>query len=88
MDLAPTQPDNVPPNFMFMHDDIELDWEYEDNPFDYVYARFLAGAIKDWPRLMKQAYEYVYMAQSPLLVLGVWADCLLNHQLHQARRMG
>jgi hypothetical protein len=39
-----------------MVDDIEDDWGYEDNPFDFIHARYLAGSIRDWPRLMKQAY--------------------------------
>jgi SAM-dependent methyltransferase len=56
-DLSPTQPDLVPPNLHFLVDDIEDDWCYEDQPFDFIHARFLAGAIRDWPRLVQQAYN-------------------------------
>lgn len=56
-DLSPTQPTLIPPNLEFIVDDIEEDWGYESQPFDFVHARFLAGAVKDWPRLMQQAYN-------------------------------
>lgn len=51
------QPNNVPPNLRFIIDDVEEDWGYEPNPFDYVHARYLSGCLKDWPRLLKQAYD-------------------------------
>ena len=56
-DLSPTQPNFVPPNLQFLVDDIEDQWLYEDQPFDFIHARFLAGAIRDWPKLMTQAYN-------------------------------
>jgi methylase of polypeptide subunit release factors len=56
-DLSPIQPNIVPPNLQFFVDDIEDSWGYEDQPFDYVHARFLAGSILDWPKLMRQAYQ-------------------------------
>jgi len=34
-----------------------LDWIYSSK-FDFIHARYLAGCIKDWPRLMRQAYEF------------------------------
>lgn len=46
----------MPPNLQFIVDDIEDEWGYEDRPFDFIHARYLAGSIRDWPRLMKQAY--------------------------------
>jgi hypothetical protein len=49
---------SVAPNVQFYVDDMEDDWDLENDPFDYVHARFLAGAILDWPRLIKQAFEY------------------------------
>ena len=55
-DLSPTQPTMIPPNLKFLVDDIEDPWGYENAPFDFIHARFLAGAIRDWPGLMKQAY--------------------------------
>ena len=28
-------------------------------PFDYIHCRYLAGAIRDWPRLIEQAYTHL-----------------------------
>jgi hypothetical protein len=47
---------SVPPNLEFFVDDLENDWTYV-NKFDFIYARMLTGAIKDWPRLISQAYQ-------------------------------
>ncbi|KAL1996411.1 hypothetical protein VTN49DRAFT_176 [Thermomyces lanuginosus] len=58
-DLSPTQPSLVPPNVKFLVDDIESEWAYERDPFDFIHARFLAGSIKDFGRLIKQCYRSV-----------------------------
>ena len=49
---------SVPPNVYFEVDDIELEWTYRA-PFDYVHGRVLAGALSDWPKLVKQAFKHV-----------------------------
>ncbi|KAJ2904438.1 uncharacterized protein MKZ38_008111 [Zalerion maritima] len=56
-DLSAIQPDWVPPNVKFVVDDVEQDWVREDAPFDYVHCRYMAGSIKDWPRLVKQIFQ-------------------------------
>ena len=48
----------VPSNVRFEVDDVESEWTYH-KPFDFIHARFLGGAIRDWPRLVRQCYEYV-----------------------------
>ncbi|KAK4213071.1 malonyl-O-methyltransferase [Rhypophila decipiens] len=55
-DLSPIQPEWIPPNVQFVVDDVELDWA-EPRPFDFIHCRYMAAAIKDWPRLVKQMYE-------------------------------
>ncbi|KAL8973204.1 MAG: hypothetical protein Q9183_000106 [Haloplaca sp. 2 TL-2023] len=55
-DLSPIQPKWVPPNVRFEVDDVEADWTYHQ-PFDYIHCRFMGNAVKDWPRLHKQAFE-------------------------------
>ena len=55
-DLSPIQPGWVPPNVKFLLDDIEADWGYEEDPFDYIHACLMIGAIKDWPKLLRQAF--------------------------------
>ena len=56
VDLAPIQPDFVPPNCKFEMDDLEEDFAYR-RPFDFIHCRYMAYAIKDWPRLVKQIYQ-------------------------------
>ncbi|KAE8385368.1 S-adenosyl-L-methionine-dependent methyltransferase [Aspergillus alliaceus] len=56
-DLSPIQPNLVPPNVRFEVDDIEDDWVYRSK-FDYIHARYLAGSIKDWPKLVRQAFKF------------------------------
>jgi hypothetical protein len=42
-----------------MVDDIEDDWLRPKNHFDYIHSRHMGMAVKDWPKLLKQALEYV-----------------------------
>ncbi|KAK0654566.1 S-adenosyl-L-methionine-dependent methyltransferase [Cercophora samala] len=61
-DLSPIQPSWVPPNVQFIVDDVELDWVHAGvgvKPYDYIHCRYMAGGIKDWPRLVKQMYDNV-----------------------------
>jgi hypothetical protein len=57
IDLSPIQPNWVPPNVRFQIDDAEAEWVYGSNTLDLVHARHMCMAIKDWPRLVGQAYE-------------------------------
>lgn len=57
-DLSPTMPGWVPPNVQFYVDDVEDEWTYgEDEKFDYIHGRYLAGAMQDWPKLLSRVYE-------------------------------
>ena len=55
----------MPPNVKFEIDDAEEPWTFREK-FDYVHVRYLAAAIADWPKLMRQAFE----ATEP----GEWAE--------------
>lgn len=55
IDLSPIQPDWVPSNVHFVVDDAESEWLYPENHFDYIHSRHTVMAIKDWPRLYRQA---------------------------------
>ena len=55
----------VPPNVKFEVDDAEERWTFPEK-FDYVHVRYLAAAIVNWPKLMRQAFE----ATAP----GEWAE--------------
>lgn len=55
-DLSPIQPSWSPPNVKFIVDDVEQNW-VESETYDYIHCRYMAGSIKDWPRLFKQIYN-------------------------------
>ncbi|KAF7585875.1 hypothetical protein BBP40_009950 [Aspergillus hancockii] len=55
-DISAIQPQWVPPNVRFYVDDVERDW-IETEEYDYIHCRYMAGSIKDWPRLIRQCYE-------------------------------
>lgn len=57
VDVAPTQPDWVPPNCHFELDDIEQLWTWPDS-FDFIYSRDLLLAIRNWPKLIDQTYKW------------------------------
>ncbi|KAL1996319.1 hypothetical protein VTN49DRAFT_371 [Thermomyces lanuginosus] len=58
-DLSLIQPTLVPPNVNFLVDDIESEWTYERDTFDFIHARFLAVSIRDFSKLIKQCYLFV-----------------------------
>jgi hypothetical protein len=47
---------SVPPNAEFFIDDLESEWTFI-NPFDFIYVRMLTGSIRDWPKLVGQAFQ-------------------------------
>ena len=56
-DLSPIQPSFVPPNVKFEIDDAEAEWVYSQK-FDFIHCRYMIGSIRDWPRLVQQAYTF------------------------------
>ncbi|KAH6711596.1 S-adenosyl-L-methionine-dependent methyltransferase [Leptodontidium sp. MPI-SDFR-AT-0119] len=58
IDLSPIQPPFVPPNVKFVIDDIEDDWLYPLDHFDYIHCRHVTQTIKNRPRLMDQAFKH------------------------------
>ncbi|GKU19145.1 unnamed protein product [Fusarium langsethiae] len=59
IDISAVQPAFVPPNCIFQIDDVQLDWTFEPNDFDFIHLRYLYGAIADWQKLFHQAYTHV-----------------------------
>jgi hypothetical protein len=37
---------------------MEMLWTFENNSFDFIHARDLLLSVRDWPKLVKQCYEY------------------------------
>jgi len=56
VDISDSVPPLLPPNVRLEIDDVEDPWTYS-NPFDYIHSRYMAGSIKDWPKLMGQCYR-------------------------------
>ena len=52
-------PNRVPPNTTFEIDDMEDEWTYPDNHFDYIHMRSLSGSFADWDSVLAQAYKWV-----------------------------
>ncbi|KAH7402917.1 S-adenosyl-L-methionine-dependent methyltransferase [Pyrenochaeta sp. MPI-SDFR-AT-0127] len=59
VDIAATQPAFVPPNCLFEIDDVEEDWPYRPAHFDFIHGRDLMTAVRDWSRLIEQAYTHL-----------------------------
>jgi len=57
-DLSPTQPTWVPPNVKFEVDDLESPWTY-NNPFDFIFSRYLCAAISDWPKYIANSFAHL-----------------------------
>ena len=57
IDISASAPAWVPPNTRFEIADIEDEWTFSQ-PFDFIYCRYMAGAIKDWPQLIRRSFEY------------------------------
>jgi SAM-dependent methyltransferase len=59
VDTAAVQPEMVPQNLQFEIDDVENEWIYGHNSFDFIHARELVLSIRDWPRLISQSYDHL-----------------------------
>jgi len=58
VDLSPIQPAWVYPNVRFEVDDLEKDWTWPANHFDYIHSRSIAQGIRDWDNYVKQMYKH------------------------------
>ncbi|RYP40332.1 hypothetical protein DL767_001789 [Monosporascus sp. MG133] len=59
IDISPTQPTWVPPNLRFEIEDVQLDWTFKPESFDFIHIRYMYGAIDDWPKLYGQMYRFL-----------------------------
>ncbi|KIW44598.1 uncharacterized protein PV06_03056 [Exophiala oligosperma] len=58
-DLSAIQPEWVPPNCSFEIDDAEAEWTWDEATFDYIHNRNFVCAIRDWPKLIRQCFQFV-----------------------------
>ncbi|KAL1845061.1 hypothetical protein VTK73DRAFT_1209 [Phialemonium thermophilum] len=56
VDLAPVQPQSVPPNLRFEVDDLEQPWNFSQK-FDYIHCQLMIGAFQDWPKFFRQSFD-------------------------------
>ena len=56
-DISPVQPSWVPPNLHFEIDDLEKEWLWKHDSFDFVHCRFMFMSVRDWPTMLHQAYH-------------------------------
>ena len=59
VDLAAIQPSWVPPNCRFEIEDVEEDWLFAKNSFDFIHAREFLCAIRDWDKLITQSFDHL-----------------------------
>ncbi|KAF2808335.1 S-adenosyl-L-methionine-dependent methyltransferase [Mytilinidion resinicola] len=67
VDLSPIQSEFVPPNLRYMVDDVEAEWLYPVNHFDYIHTRHTIQAFRNWPLLYSRALQH--------LKPGAWMEC-------------
>ncbi|TPX14405.1 uncharacterized protein E0L32_005369 [Thyridium curvatum] len=59
IDIAPTQPEWVPPNCRFELNDMEQPWTWPENHFDFIFARDLILSVRDYPKLIDEIYRHL-----------------------------
>src|SRR5689334_9690926 len=52
----------VAPNCFFEIDDVEAEWVFEKDSFDYIHNRDFYLTVRNWPQLIQRCYEYVLAA--------------------------
>ena len=55
IDLSPIQPNFVPPNCRFKVDDMNDDWTFGENHFDFIHIRAMIGCVPDWVELHRKS---------------------------------
>lgn len=57
--VSPIQPNWLPPNVFFQVDDVTDEWAFPAEHFDFIHIRCLGGGVRDWPAILKQAYNHL-----------------------------
>lgn len=55
--LPRTHLTRVPPNLRFIIDDVNQNWGFPENSFDFIHVRGLAGSVEHWPTFLRRCYE-------------------------------
>ncbi|KAF4993550.1 hypothetical protein FGRMN_6409 [Fusarium graminum] len=59
VDLSPIQPNFIPPNCIFEVDDINKEWTYPEDKFDFIHIRYMTGTVPDWAEFLTKAQRYL-----------------------------
>ena len=59
IDIAPVQPTWVPPNCVFEVEDVEEEWTFRKESYDFIHAREFLTAIRDWRKLAQQSFDHL-----------------------------
>ncbi|KZF24128.1 S-adenosyl-L-methionine-dependent methyltransferase [Xylona heveae TC161] len=59
-DIAAIQPKkDVPPNVHFIVHDVEKEWPFGEESFDYIHMAMLHGSIADWPGVLQKIKRHL-----------------------------
>ncbi|KAJ5835665.1 hypothetical protein N7447_001691 [Penicillium robsamsonii] len=58
-DISPIQPSWMAPNIESIVEHFESEWKHEQNHFDVIDARYLAGCVADWSKFMSRTHDHV-----------------------------
>ena len=59
MDISPIQPDDRPSNVEWLLHDVETEWPFVEERFDYVHLSLLNGSLANFARIMEEIMRYV-----------------------------
>ncbi|TGZ77498.1 methyltransferase domain-containing protein [Ascodesmis nigricans] len=58
VDLSAIQPEWVFPNVKFEIDDLDQDWTFQEDYFDFIHVRQMFTGIRDYPGFLQQMYKH------------------------------
>ncbi|KAK4505574.1 hypothetical protein PRZ48_003537 [Zasmidium cellare] len=59
MDVSPIQPKNKPANVEWITQDMESEWPYPEDYFDFVHLSLVHGCVADWNKMMAKIVKYL-----------------------------
>ncbi len=65
IDISPIQPEWLPPNCRFEINDMEQPWTWDEDSFDFIFARDLITTVRNYPKLIDEIYKYVLYRNPP-----------------------
>ena len=59
IDIAPVQNKEKPPNVEWIQMDVEKEWPFPDDYFDFIHLGVVSGCVADWGRTMETIVRQV-----------------------------